>query len=136
MVRRYDLVVSDKEVSSYRRKRKVSEEDVDDGTIRKKMLMDHVKTLIGDARKRESVFIYSGCVSTLFIHPPPSRPVILISLFTQLGNPQTAFGHHAIQDLIVNAMFTDKRFDALAASSQDFNPVRFETIALAATAVS
>ena len=48
-----------------------------------------------------------------------------------------AFGHDAIQDVIVRSIFTDKRSVALAGSSEgEFSPVRFQTIALAATAVS
>lgn len=37
-------------------------EDIGDDSIRKDMLMEKVKGLIGDMKKRESTFIYSGSV--------------------------------------------------------------------------
>lgn len=60
-----------------------------------------------------------------------------INMIINSKNPQAAFGHLAIQDVIIKAFFTDKRSDAIAGFSTDeFTPIRFETIAFAATAVS
>ena len=69
VMRRYDLIVNDRELSSYRRKNKISEQDIDSGGLRINILIKHVKDLIGDVKKRECTFIYSGSVSIVSVLP-------------------------------------------------------------------
>lgn len=64
VVRDYELVVSDRELSLYRKNKRLPEEESDDN-VRKIILIDYIKSLIGDIKRRESTYIYSENVSCI-----------------------------------------------------------------------